>query len=63
MALRFNCVMTFSKRFRIPTPALPIGLILIVSDCSQMDMDGFKTNYSWFKLVSGWLPVVAGGSG
>ena len=45
-------------------PALLLSLILIVSECFQMGMKGFRpvTAGLQLQLVSGWLWVVTGGS-
>ena len=61
----FYCVTTVLKRFKIPSPVLLIQLILIVSECSQMDMDGFRPDQLQLVAVilvgCGWLQVVADG--
>ena len=38
-----------------------LSLVLIVSGCSQMDMDDFRQVYSWFYRDCGYLWVVLGG--
>ena len=38
-----------------------LSLVLIVSGCSQMDMDDFRQVYSWFYWDCGYLWVVLGG--